>query len=145
MTLYEALEARAVGLARLTDEMPPIQHLIRQVAIGAARWAEKSRSDIASAKIETYTNDDGFVLRLSAGANLVVPAFRSIIVNTFETAATFVRANPQSVDVLQAISQWALRQIARGALRFEARWSPDSDGFLAITAVYPAAKLVVGG
>lgn len=140
MTLYEALEQRATGLARLTDEVAPVAHLIRQTAIGAARWSEKSRADIATATIETYSNDDGFVLRLSPGPVAVVPLYRSIIVNTFETAATFVRANPRAVDVLQSLSSWALRQIARGATRFEARWSPGSEGFLAITAVVPAVK-----
>ncbi len=135
MTIYQALEERSTGLARETDASPALAHLVRTVAIGAARWSERSRQDVGVARVQGLGNGATYVIRISARES-VVPIFRSIIGTTFTTAALFVRTNPDTITVLEALASWAKQQIAKGAQRFEARWAPGSQGFLAITAVH---------
>ncbi len=137
MTLYQALEERAAGLARETDASPALARLVRTTAIGAARWSEKTRQDVQAAHVQGLGDGPTFVVRISARES-VVPTFRSVISTTFSTAALFVRTNPDAIAVLEALSRWAKAQITRGAVRFETRWAPGAEGFLAITAVHAA-------
>lgn len=137
MTLYQALEERAVGLARETDVSPALQRLVRTTAIGAARWAEKTRQDVQAARLQGFGAGPAFVMRISARES-VIPVFRSVIGTTFSNAALFVAKNPDVIAVLEALAKWAKRQIRKGAVRFEARWSPGTEGYLAIIAVHPS-------
>ena len=135
MTLYEALEERSSYLASVTDAVPAFAVLIRSLAIAAARWSEKSRQDVQSAHLLAFPADDEtFVMRLRARES-VVPIFRNVIVTSFETAARFLHANQDVPPVLELLAKWALERIEKGAVSFETRWSPDSDGFIAVTAI----------
>jgi hypothetical protein len=134
VTIYEALWIRSAQIAQLTDQVPPLQPLIRALAFGAARWSEKTRQDVVCAKVQGSGDEFAFVVRISARES-VVPIFRGVVLSTFECAARFVRENPDAVSVLEALTRWGLDRIANGAVRFDVRWSPGNEGFLAITAV----------
>lgn len=122
-------------LARETDASPALASLVRTVAVGAARWSEKTRQDVQVARLQGLGDGSVFIVRISARESCV-PIFRSLIGTTFSTAALFVRQNPDAIAVLQSLARWAKAQITKGAVRFETRWAPGSEGFLAITAIH---------
>ncbi len=120
-------------------EVPAVAQLLRKVAIGAARWGEKTRQDVVKARVQVGDDGNVFVLRLSStGAHQ--PLFRSIIVSTFVNAQRFVRSNPDAPAALAALARWAVTWTAKGAIRFETRWSPSSEGFLASSAIADVAR-----
>lgn len=136
MTIYDALAARCAPVAALTDRSPVLARIIRTVAIGAARWSEKTRQDAALAALTIGADDRTLVVRLRARES-VVPTYTSVVGGTFHLAARFIKHNDAVPTALPTIVNWALRQIRDGATSFSTSWSPD--GFIAISARVPKA------
>ena len=121
-------------------EIPAVAKLFRTAAIGVARWSEKTRNDVQTARIQALADDTTFVLRLSPRGTGNVAFFRSIITSTLTNAQRFLQHNPDAPDALMALANWAVARINAGTVRFDTSWSPGSEGFLAITAVAAPPK-----